>query len=319
MFPRTFLSAVFFFAIALPVFAAETKDETFIDPENAGPDFKIQGEYKGSESAAQVIALGDGKFHIVGWSKGLPGTVEDAERKIEVDAHRDGEKVVFEGSGWKGSIMSGQMRGTSDENGQTVELSRIERKSSTEGAKPPEGAVVLFDGTNADAWNGGKMDDRKLLYCGVKSKQTFGDCTIHVEFITPFKPTARGQGRGNSGVYVQDRYECQVLDSFGLKGEDNEMGGIYHTSKPRLNMCFPPLTWQTYDIDFEAARYDAEGKKTKDAVITLKLNGVLVQDHVSVPKPTPGGAAETPAPGPIQLQGHGNPVFFRNIWVVERK
>jgi hypothetical protein len=110
-----------------------------------------------------------------------------------------------------------------------------------------------------------------------------------------------------------------VLDSFGLKGEDNEAGGIYHTSKPKLNMCFPPLSWQTYDIDFEAARWDAEGKKTKNAVLTVKLNGVLVQDHVDVPQPTPGGAKETAEPGPIQLQGHGNPVFFRNIWVVEKK
>jgi hypothetical protein len=318
MISRAFIHAASIVTLAFPAFAAETAVETFIDPAQAGPDFPVQGEYTGQSCAAQVIALGDGKFHIVGWSKGLPGAVEDAEKKVEVDAHREGDKVVFEGNGWRGAIESGKLRGTNDE-GRTFELSHVERKSSTEGAKPPEGAVVLFDGTNADAWNGGKVDDRKLLFCGIKSKQKFGDCTIHVEFITPFKPAARGQARGNSGVYVQDRYECQVLDSFGLKGEDNEMGGIYHTSKPLLNMCFPPLTWQTYDIDFTAARYDSEGKKTKDAVITLKLNGVLVQDHADVPKPTPGGAAETPEPGPIQLQGHGNPVFFRNIWVVEKK
>jgi hypothetical protein len=317
MFPRTLPALLCFVPLTFTTFA-ESKDETFIDPDAAGPDFAIQGEYVGENCAAQVVALGEGKFHIVGWSKGLPGAAENFEKKVEVDAQREGDKVRFDGSGWKGEIDSGQLRGTNDE-GHAWELRRTLRESPTLGAKPPEGAVVLFDGTNADAWQNGHVDERKLLQAGTKSKQAFGDCTIHVEFRTPFKPAARGQGRGNSGVYVQDRYECQVLDSFGLKGEDNEAGGIYHTSKPKLNMCFPPLSWQTYDIDFEAAKFDADGKKTKNAVITVKLNGVLVQDHVDVPQPTPGGAKETPASGPIQLQGHGNPVFFRNIWVVEKK
>ena len=135
MFRTTFFSSLFLSPSRLPIFAAENKDETFIDPENAGPDFKFQGEYTNSEAAAQVIALGDGKFHIVGWSKGLPGIGEDAEKKIEVDAHREGDKVVFAGSGWKGTIESGQMRGTSDENGQTAELTRMERKSADRGSE----------------------------------------------------------------------------------------------------------------------------------------------------------------------------------------
>lgn len=319
MSPRSLFALACLLSSSVAVFAEEkAPEEAFIDPDNAGSDFAVQGEYVGDNCAAQVIALGGGKFHIVGWSKGLPGAVEDAEKKIEVDAERVGDKVVFDGSGWKGDIDSGQLRGTS-EDGNARELRKTERQSTTLGAKPPAGAVVLFDGTNADAWQNGKIDDRKLLVCGTKSKQTFGDATIHVEFRTPFKPTARGQARGNSGVYVQDRYECQVLDSFGLKGENNETGGIYHTSKPLLNMCFPPLSWQTYDIDFQAARYDAAGQKTKNANFTVRLNGVLVQDHVDVPAPTPGGQKETPEPGPIQLQGHGNPVFFRNVWVVEKK
>ena len=317
MFPRALFPLLCFLPLTFAALA-EVKDETFIDPDAAGPDFAIQGEYVGENCAAQVIALGEGKFHIVGWSKGLPGAVENFEKKVEVDAHREGNKVLFDGSGWKGEIDSGQLKGVNDE-GRAWELRHTLRESPTLGAKPPAGAVVLFDGTNADAWQNGHVDERKLLQAGTKSKQTFGDCKIHVEFRTPFKPAARGQGRGNSGVYVQDRYECQVLDSFGLKGEDNEAGGIYHTSKPKLNMCFPPLSWQTYDIDFGAAKFDADGKKTKNAVLTVKLNGVLVQDHVEAPQPTPGGAKETPAPGPIQLQGHGNPVFFRNVWVMEKK
>jgi hypothetical protein len=305
--------------LSAPTFAADkAPEDTFIEPEAAGPDFAIQGEYVGEGCAAQVIALGGGKFHIVGWSKGLPGAVEDIEKKVELDADRLNDKVVFDAEGWKGTIESGQLRGT-NKDGNSWELRRVVRESPTLGAKPPAGAIVLFDGTNADAFENGHMDDRKLLQAGTKTKQAFGDFTLHVEFRTPFKPTGRGQGRGNSGVYLQDRYECQVLDSFGLKGENNEAGGIYTISKPKLNMCFPPLSWQTYDIDFAAARYDAEGKKTQNAKATVRLNGVVVQDNVEIPKPTGGGQPEKPTPGPIQLQGHGNPVFYRNVWIVEKK
>lgn len=311
--PRLFAALVF--SAALPAFAA---DVTFLEPADAGPDFAVQGEYVGEGCAAQVIALGEGKFHIVGWDKGLPGTVADFEKKVDVAAQREGEKVVFNGNGWKGEIAGGQLQGTNDE-GKAWTLKHTIRESPTLGAKPPTGATVLFDGTNADAWEGGKMDGRKLLAGGVKSKGKFGDCTLHVEFRTPFKPNARGQHRGNSGIYVQDRYECQVLDSFGLKGENNETGGIYSVVAPKLNACLPPLSWQTYDIEFQAAKFDG-GKKVKNAVLTVKLNGVLVQDRTEVPRTTTAaGSKEGPEPGPIQLQAHGNPVFYRNIWIVEKK
>jgi len=109
-----------------------------------------------------------------------------------------------------------------------------------------------------------------------------------------------------------------VLDSFGLKGENNECGGIYTKGKPSENLCFPPLVWQTYDIDFQAAKFDEDGKKTKKAVITVKHNGVLIHDKFEINGPTGGGKAENASPGPIQLQDHGNAVFFRNIWIVEK-
>ena len=299
-------------------FEAWAADPTFLEPGEAGPDFAVQGEYVGEGCAAQVIALGDGKFQIVGWDKGLPGAVENFEKKVSVEAKREGEKVIFNGEGWKGEIVGGELKGTNDQGG-AWSLKRIIRESPTLGAKPPAGATILFDGTNADAWEGGKIDERKFLAGGTKSKGKFGDCTLHLEFRTPFKPNARGQGRGNSGVYLQDRFECQVLDSFGLKGENNETGGIYSVAAPKLNMCFPPLSWQTYDIEFEAAQFDG-AKKVKSAVITVKLNGVLVQDHTEIPRPTTAaGSKEGPEPGPIQLQAHGNPVFYRNIWMVEKK
>jgi hypothetical protein len=131
-------------------------------------------------------------------------------------------------------------------------------------------------------------------------------------------PSARGQGRGNSGVYLQGRYEVQVLDSYGLSGQDNECGGIYKVGRPIVNMCAPPLTWQTYDIEFRAPRFDAGGVKTADPVITVHHNGVLVQDELIVAGST-GAAlnANATQPGGIYLQDHGNPVQYRNIWVLE--
>ena len=186
------------------------------------------------------------------------------------------------------------------------------------GAKPPAGAKVLFDGSNADAWIGGHMDERNLLAAGSSTKAKFSNFTLHAEFYLPFKPAGRGQDRGNSGVYLQDRYEVQVLDSFGLKGENNECGGIYTKARPAVNMCFPPLTWQTYDIDYEMAKFDDAGKKIKNAVATVKHNGVLIHDHQEISGPTGGGKPEAPTPGAIQIQGHGNPVFYRNIWIVEK-
>ena len=145
------------------------------------------------------------------------------------------------------------------------------------------------------------------------------DHTLHIEFRTPFMPKARGQGRGNSGVYLQGRYECQVLDSFGLEGENNECGGIYTVAEPIVNMCFPPLAWQTYDIDFTAAKYDADGKKIENARVTIKHNGVLIHDNVELRSPPPATSPEGPGPEACIMQDHGNPVAFRNIWVVEKK
>jgi hypothetical protein len=314
-FPPFLAAALLALASSLP--AADDGD-VFIEPAEAGPDFAVQGEYVGENSAAQVIALGGGKFHIVGWSHGLPGAAFDAERKAEVDAERVGDRVTFREQGWTGAIDGGTLTGTSDD-GKTWTLQKTERQSPTLGAKPPAGAVVLFDGKDADAWLGGKMDARGLLQCGTKSKRAFGDCTLHVEFRIPFRPGARGQGRGNSGVYLQDRYEVQVLDSFGLAGENNECGGIYGLVKPLVNMCLPPLTWQTYDIEFESAKFDNDGRKTQPAVMTVRHNGVLIHDHVEVPRATnAAGHPEGPEPAPIQLQNHGNPVFFRNIWIVPK-
>ncbi len=154
----------------------------------------------------------------------------------------------------------------------------------------------------------------------IVTKDKFQNFKLHIEFRTPFMPEARGQGRGNSGVYLQGRYEIQVLDSYGLQGVDNECGGIYKVGAPMVNMCLPPMQWQTYDITFQAPRLDAGGNKTQDAVVTVVHNGVTIHDRRKLPGPT-GGAMDSniSEPGGIYLQDHGNPVQFRNIWLVETK
>ncbi len=304
-------------AILLPFVIAACSAETFTTREEAGPDYAVQGEYSGETSAAQVIAQGGGKFRIVGWMPGLPGTAEKVERKIEIGAQTVDGKVVFDSDGWTGGISNNTLTGSHEEGGEWT-LKRVERESPTLAAKPPEDAVVLFDGSGTDAWDGGEVDAEGNLRAGTKSKQSFGDMTLHIEFRLPFMPDARGQARGNSGVYLQDLYEVQVLDSFGLSGESNECGGIYEMSKPLVNMCYPPLTWQTYDIDFRAAQFEGDNK-VSSAVVTVRHNGVVVQEEVKVPEPTgaAGGKASSGS-GPIHLQDHGNPVVYRNIWVVEK-
>jgi len=178
---------------------------------------------------------------------------------------------------------------------------------------------VLFNGRTANKFEGGKLTDDGFLEQGITSKQKFGSFKLHMEFKLSYMPYARGQGRSNSGCYMQGRYEVQILDSFGLEGKNNECGGIYTIKDAAVNMCFPPLSWQTYDVEYTQAKYDSAGKKTENARMTVRHNGVLVQDDVELPNATRGAPVkEGPEPGPIYIQDHSNPVRFRNIWLVEK-
>jgi hypothetical protein len=309
---------------SVPLLAAPKAKEadnhpTYTDPANAGPDFAAQGEYAGDRGAkfgADVVALGDDQFQVVLLAGGLPGDGYDGKSRIELKAMRDGDAIKLQpAEGYSGAIANGTLSVQGPQG--SMELKKVERESPAAGAKPPEGAVVLFDGTNTDHWKDGKIDSRHLLEQGAETKKKYQNFTMHLEFMLPFKPFARDQERGNSGIYIQRRYEVQVLDTFGHPSEFNGCGSMYRQHAPIVNMCYPPLQWQTYDIDFQAAKFDG-GKKTHNAVITLKQNGVVVQDQYELTNKTGAGSKEGPEAGPIWLQEHHNPVVYRNIWIVEK-
>jgi len=292
-------------------FGKDKRRLAITDPAKAGPDFAIQGEYVGevdqggvpTKFGIQVIALGDGKFHAVGYWGGLPGDGWDGSDKIHAEGKVEEGKLELVAEDGYAIIKDGVATLYDNSGSQVGKLRKVHRKSPTLGKKPPKGAVVLFDGTSTDNFVKGKMTPDGLLMEGAISKQRFGSCVIHLEFRTPFMPYARGQGRGNSGCYVQGRYEVQILDSFGLEGRDNECGGIYRVAKPKVNMCFPPLSWQTYDIDFTAAEYDKQGKLVKPARMTVWHNGVLIHKDVELKKATPGNIVpDGPEPGPGSRQ-----------------
>ncbi|NQV29056.1 MAG: DUF1080 domain-containing protein [Rhodopirellula sp.] len=305
------------------------KDErkVFTSPDDAGDDYPLQGEYSGTIKAGdgelklgvQVIALGNSTFRAVAFPGGLPGDGWSRDMlKHQVEGKLAGDTVQFLLPGHGSGELTGSGLTIKDKDNVIIgDLPKVVRKSPTLGKKAPENAVVLFDGSTADHFNNGRMTDDKLLMEGVTSKELFGSFKMHLEFRLPFQPHDRGQGRGNSGCYMQGRYETQILDSFGLEGKHNECGGVYTISDPAVNMCFPPLTWQTYDVDYTEATYDDDGKKVKNARMTVLHNGVKVHDKLELDHATTAHPVkEGPEPGPIYLQNHGNPVRYRNIWVV---
>ncbi len=302
---------------------AAVTDITQVDP-----DFWFMGEYTGQvllgtgerqPIGLQVVALGNGKFFAVEYEGGLPGAGAKGPYRFRMEGERQGDKVVFVAEPLHVTVYNGVATFRIEPRGLLIaQLTKVHRVSPTLGAPPPPGAVVLFDGTNTDHFKKGRMTKDGLLEVGAEFKELYRDFTLHLEFRIPYVPLARGQGRGNSGVYLLSRYEVQILDSFGLKGAFNECGALYRYRAPDVNMCLPPLTWQTYDIDFRAPRFDANGHKVENARITVRHNGVVVHDNVEIPNKTGHGAPEGPNLLPIKLQDHGNPVVFRNIWIVDR-
>jgi len=196
------------------------------------------------------------------------------------------------------------------------------------GGEPiPADAIVLFDGKDLSKFvmcGSDKAATWKIEngYCvnqdgDICTKQLFTDCQLHVEFWLPLMADAHGQARANSGVFFMGfAYEIQVLDSYGLQPGNGDCGAIYSYTPPMVNACRPPETWQSYDAIFHAPKFDASGKKTANARVTVLQNGVLIHDNVEIPGLTVNhDLAEPKGPGPIELQYHGMPIRFRNIWV----
>ena len=191
----------------------------------------------------------------------------------------------------------------------------------------PSDAIVLFDGKNLSAFKGGEkwvIEDGAATVKGggVTSKQAFGDCQIHLEWASPSEVKGNGQGRGNSGVYIMGKYEVQILDSYDNKTYfDGQCASIYKQKPPLVNACRKPGEWQTYDIIFTRPRFNDDGTLKSPAYLTVLHNGVLVQNHFELE----GGTSYIAPPSyskhddklPFNLQDHGNPVKYRNIWVRE--
>jgi hypothetical protein len=195
---------------------------------------------------------------------------------------------------------------------------------ATLGARPPEGALVLFGGDTLEGWvqTDGKTPAAwpvadAVMTVGRQNIMTvkrFGSFQLHLEFNVPYMPSARGQARGNSGVFLVGSYELQVLDSHGKKPRDNDCGAIYKQVAPAVNACKPPLQWQTYDITFHKAKV-ADGKLLMKASVTVLQNDIKIIENAVI-SPTAGGIDLAEGQdGPLLLQDHGNPVEFRNIWI----
>lgn len=192
---------------------------------------------------------------------------------------------------------------------------------------PPCDATVLFDGKDLSQWNGGdqwKVQDGFAIADkgGISTKEAFGDCQLHLEWASPEEIVGEGQGRGNSGVMLMGRYEVQILDSFdNTTYFDGQAGAIYKQHPPLVNASRKPGEWQTYDIIWTAPRFDAQGRLLRPASVTVLHNGVLIQNHFKLAGDTPYSRPPSyeahPAKLPFELQFHGNPVRFRNIWIRE--
>ena len=319
---------------------------------DAPPD-TFMGDWQGSVSIAgrkqpvsvYMIPLDKGQYEarlVADFSQRGPylyrlrGEIRDGQFSFMDDIPLDARHVaeatdkglLFPASVWSGKLTDNSVQGNiSGLSKGWFELRKTQRISPDLGKLPAEDAVVLFDGKNLDQWQtrDGKPAGWRLLTNGVMevvkggdvvSKEKFSDFQLHLEFRLPYMPHDFGQGRGNSGVYLQTRYETQVLDSYGLEGLDNECGGFYQICRPSVNMCAPPLQWQSYDITFHSAKLGSDGKKSVNARVTVIHNGVKIHDNFELPHITPGGMNNKEGqPAGLLLQDHGNPVQYRNIWV----
>ena len=196
----------------------------------------------------------------------------------------------------------------------------------------PSDAIVLFDGKNMNNWTNKDGAEAKwdvkdgAMYSvkgvgAIKTKQKFGDVQLHIEWRTPSTVIGDGQGRGNSGIFLQGLYELQVLDNYENPTYSNgQAGSIYKQAIPLVNVCRKPGEWQSYDVIYVAPRFSDAGRVITPATITVLQNGVLVENHFTIWGPTNYKGLPVYQPhskASLELQDHNNPVGFRNIWIRE--
>lgn len=298
----------------------------------------FMGEYTGTfyadsrtqmPATAEVVAESEHDWRIVIEAVSAERDREGAH--IEVYGNLQGQSVDISypsgGYRWHGEIKGGHLA-VESEYGQHFELDKVVRKSPNEGLEPPAGAVVLLPykkGVKPDlgAWtnqNWEALDNgaARVRQGSNTTKEKFADIKrLHVEFWLPLEPGNRGQGRANSGVFLNDTYEVQVLDSFGLVETSGDCGSLYSIKRPDVNASLPPETWQTYDIEFRVPRLNADGTVKEGARITVIHNGVKIHDNVEISRGTANPKAEVKTTGAIQLQDHSHPIQYRNIWLVK--
>lgn len=318
----------------LPFTACITLGDEFIEEEEAHafPGYEYQGEYTGELSidggetqpvSLQVAVYGENRFRALFIEDRLPGHAEQPiaeNRMFEMEGAVNNGELILEGDHALRFRFDGiGFAAINDKNEVLGFLEHTIRNSPVMGMNPPENAIILFDGTNLDYWDENtRMTDDGLLMQGATTAGEYGDMRLHVEAKQGFMPNNSGQGRANSGIYIQNRYEVQILDSFALHPQINGNGSLYNLSAPGTNTSLPPLAWQTYDVFFRAPRFDDDGNKTENARITVYLNGILVQDDVELEGGTgAGGRRAEVAKAELYLQRHTGPVRFRNIWLVE--
>lgn len=328
-FPFLCICLILTAGLGLPLYAADEnqKGPAFTEPPQDDPNYLLMGEFVGEVAGApdeskllglQIRPIGHNEFDAISFIGGLPGQEGHNPEPVRMIGRRSDNFVILSGGPFA-IIVEAESCLLLDRQGNKVgRLERIQRTSPTLGAPAPKDAIVLFDGTNIDQFINAQMSQDGLLMQGADLKPMFQDFNLHVEFRLPYMPEADGQSRGNSGLYLQSRYECQILDSFALDPLFNGLGSLYRFKSPDLNMSFPPLVWQTYDLQFTAPRWASDGSKIRDAHITSWVNGVKVQDNVALPDKTGAGKQEEPLLLPTKIQDHGDPVRFRNIWLIDR-
>jgi hypothetical protein len=275
------------------------------------PHFRFQGEYIKENQGDGVLALQvlstEGKFYTSLYQGGLPG------------------------EGWNGSKVTHQWVNEDNIERFIKAYKKVNRSIRAEDNIAPKGSIVLFDGRKNEKLRGGNIIG-DVIQAGFRSTDNYQNIKLHLEYLTPYKPALpiSHPDRGNSGIYLNNAYEVQVMDSFAHDSDkiawQNETlikkpytwnATIYEVKEPSINMSLPALHWQSFDIEFTAPSFK-DGEKTANARMTVFHNGIKIHDDIEVTKPTRGREKQAEAPeGIIYFQNHHNPVMYRNIWLTE--